>query len=213
MLIYYHHIMKTGGTAIRKWMENSDRYANAQHRQHTSYSQVYIIKNHFYVYNHITNIKNIKIKFEPVKHIISIRDPIDRHTSKYIKTDLDFLNLKPVKHIISIRDPISRHISVMNYSLQEGYEIFSTENGIDQLQWLNNNLSQMNSYEFIRQEFHQEDFNKAFENDDILSLQNVTQVKKYSWDTMSEEEKDKLRQRYEPEYNMLKSLGIQYNIP
>ena len=153
--------MKTGGTAISRWMKDTMRSD--------------------YIYNHLQEIE----KFGLIK-----------------------------KHIISIRDPISRHISKMNWGIQVGYENWTDElANNDQYNFLVRNIPLMNSYEFIRQEFLQEDFNKAFETDDILSLANVSKVKEYSWDKMSEEEKDQLRQRYEPEYSMLKSLGIEYNIP
>ena len=183
MIIVFNHIPKTGGMSIRAWMQRRRNYSIPEYSI-SRINEDFIIHNHIADLNKILPVTNDKLIFHE---------------------DL------PIRHIISVRDPISRCISSMNFTKQRGGPF----GDVDFYDWFHTNISEIEKtdYEFIQTENLQEDFNRAFRNSDRLDVENVTMVKEYSWDTMSDEEKDKLREKFQPEYDMLKSYGIEYNMP
>lgn len=208
-IICYHHINKTGGTSILKWIRKN--YKESENNDIVFYNDDTTI-----IYNHTVRIDilcsrlNLNLLDPKIKHIISVRDPIDRFFSQLYQ---NFLEHRPVSCNCASSISKDPDISIDDKTQKQGG-------------WLYNNRDSLKNIKpiFIRRENLNNDFQKAFNTKDKLQISNSfieryeRHYKSYSgfsllkdWDSMNEDEKNQIRKMVDNDYEMLKSFGIVYN--
>lgn len=207
----YHHIPKTGGTSIEiAFKENFTAIpVNFPDRVATDFLFENPRDGRFFIHSHIYDMKYacdlVDIKPHDVKHVISVRDPIDRLFSQFY------------------HNVLSTHDSVYNPPNPDpGHpiELWVKKQGA----WLQRHRDLINECDvtFIRQENLNEDFKKAFDLDIDLQIFNET-AQRFTYrhlnffllkdrKSLSAEDTEKLKEETRDEYEVLKSFGIEYDI-
>ena len=182
--------MKTGGTSVDRFLQNNCKTTDYRFYKKEDGTFIY--------HNHLHNWPNLEPQFksfENIKHVISIRNPIPRY--------------------ISHLNWASMPMAVQNLSHDVEADTNAYRNSIrnHQYKWLNANIRDFDNFTFIRQETLEADAQVAFGIKDKMPFENIMKSKKVRWMNFTEDRRNEIRKYFADEYSMLKSLGIEYNIP
>ena len=187
--IVYHHIFKTGGTSILEYFE----------KEFDEIEPNYIFQNKstntYYIHNHLSNIDQVYTslnieKSKNVRHIVSVRHPIDRFFSS-----LNHIYLSKRK----MSDSAQFNWLTTNESILKTLNVtfIKTEN-------LNKDFKKAFKTDYNLKKSKTTEKRFFYRNIDLSLIK--------TWETTTEKEKIKIREQFKEEYKLLKKFGIQYNI-
>ena len=238
----FHHVMKAAGTSVIHSMFNTPGY-NLHADQNHLLPLTIVRKNDFFIaYNDYALIQRIrhatKIDMESSKHVVLVRDPIQRFISlvnHFRVIEMRIKNKHPWAPVIGggswermflsthgcdiMSENSDANISkVLDSELIHYFLLFDGKNYAGSIQASVLHDTRNLQCQYVRQENFKEDLAKVcdLEHNRI----NVTQtdadeynMKNWTWDNCSSQTKQRLIDLTADEYGMLKNRGVLYNIP